>query len=247
MSDKLTGAHRIILIRVKIERAKEHLVQLVAEAEKFRGKNTYAVGPKYNPETGERRINRMEPLPIPNASFRLLAIAGDVIHNLRCALDHLAYQLVLAAGVPETEVSTKVGFPIFGSAEIYETAKVRKVQGMRPEAKEAIDRLKPYKGGNEQFWRLHKLDCTDKHHFLLAVGYDYLLQGVGFEGDWWLVANAPPFKGIFSTDMQDKSQLAVPETLGKTQVTQSDTLLETLHQLIEFVENLVFSFEPLLD
>ncbi len=118
---------------------------------------------------------------------------------------------------------------------------------MRPEAIEAIDRLKPYKGGNEPFWKLHKLDCTDKHHLLLAVGYDYLLQGVGFEGDWWLVANTPPFKGIFRTEMQHKSQLSVSETLIETEVTQGDALLPTLHQLFEFVKDLVLSFETLLD
>ena len=138
----LTAEDRLVLIRAKIERAKKHLIELEAEAAKFRDADSNVIGPQKNPETGDRTINHMHPVSVPLASFNILTTAGDVIQNLRSALDHLAYQLVLVAGVEPLKVSTNIGFPIFGSAEIYESAKIRKVQGMRPEAVKSIDSLK---------------------------------------------------------------------------------------------------------
>jgi len=42
--------------------------------------------------------------------FDALAAAGDIVHNLRSALDHLAFQLVLAGGhTPTTETAFPVG------------------------------------------------------------------------------------------------------------------------------------------
>jgi hypothetical protein len=83
-----------------------------------------------------------------------LAIAGDVIHNLRSAFDHLAYQLVCVGTGDEFPKNT--GFPIADSAKAYEEEKERrKVERMPPKAVEAIDFLKPYRSGNPPLWRIH--------------------------------------------------------------------------------------------
>ena len=242
----LSAKEKLILIRVKVERAKEHLRELESEAGRFRETYTYAVGPKMNLQTGKRSIDRFNPVKVRIASFKSLAIAGDIIQNLRSSLDHLAYQLSVV-GTPGVEPSEKVAFPICASAEIYESAKVRKVQGMRPEAVKAIDSLKPYKGGNDALWKLHKFNNIDKHHLLVTVGYDYLLQGTGFEGEFWLKADDPLFKGIFGPETDDDTQFSTDKSLGQTQVTEGDPLLPTLVQLVEFVDNLIGSFEPLLE
>ena len=34
---------------------------------------------------------------------------------------------------------------------------------------DAIDAAKPYKGGNDELWVLHRLDIADKHHALLTT------------------------------------------------------------------------------
>jgi hypothetical protein len=41
---------------------------------------------------------------------------------------------------------------------------------MRNTAIEAIDALKPYRGGNDVLWHLHELNNTDKHRLVLTVG-----------------------------------------------------------------------------
>jgi hypothetical protein len=41
---------------------------------------------------------------------------------------------------------------------------------MRQEAIDAIDATKPYAGGNDALWRIHKLNNVDKHRLLITVG-----------------------------------------------------------------------------
>jgi hypothetical protein len=238
----LSAKERLILVRVKIERAKKHLIEFQDEACKFRGCYTHVVGPKKNPTTGQRRIDRLNPVKVSRASFNLLAIAGDVIQNLRSALDHLANQLV-EVGNPGVEPSRTVGFPICQSAKKYENAKVKKLQGMRPDALKKIDALKPYKGGNDTLWKLHNFNNIDKHQALLTIGDDYLMQGVGFDGEFWVKADDPLFDGIFG--QMDKD--AVLETLETVQVGRPEPLLPALRQLVDFVDKLVGAFEPLLE
>jgi len=99
---------------------------------------------------------------------------GDALYNLRSALEHLAWQLVLANG--ETP-GTGTGFPILDlSAKDSDSLFNRKVRGMRNETVEAIARLKPYKGANNLLWLLHQLNGIDKHHELLGIGTAHVGQ-----------------------------------------------------------------------
>jgi hypothetical protein len=94
-------------------------------------------------------------------SLDTVTIAGDVIHNLRSALDYLAQQLIAvgmecAPIIPLTpEELRRIEFPIAETFEKYEAEKARKVKRMLPEALQAIDALKPYRAGNGALWRIH--------------------------------------------------------------------------------------------
>ena len=72
-------------------------------------------------------IARAEPIP-----DRIACLAGDAIHNLRSALNHLAYDLFLAGSGasqnPARHVSTQS--PIFSDAAEYKAKSPRKVKGM---------------------------------------------------------------------------------------------------------------------
>jgi hypothetical protein len=85
--DRLDADDRIILIRVKIERAKKHLRNLETELAEFGKKEFYAV--VTDPNSQLRQLGKYRILP-----FDALPAAGDIVHNLRSALDHLASQLV---------------------------------------------------------------------------------------------------------------------------------------------------------
>ena len=152
-------------IRRKVERAEQHIGELRAGVTAFNGTKPYAVGTKEDPHT--RRlvycITRAEEVP-PTIPL----IAGDALQNLRSALDHLAWQLV-----PPCNQNRQTAFPISDDLKKYETEKVGKVKGISTRAMEAIDKLKPYKGGNDVLWRLHRLNNIDKHRLLIAIGAAY--------------------------------------------------------------------------
>jgi hypothetical protein len=71
--------------RLKVERARSHIDALATEISRFSHSSPYLVviedsGPK---------LKRTSPIPGP-----VFTILGDAVHNLRSALDHLAYELV---------------------------------------------------------------------------------------------------------------------------------------------------------
>jgi hypothetical protein len=244
----MNAESRLILVRVKIERAKKHLLEFDALAESFNGLTHQIVVSNQDFSGGPFQMSGGVPdiREYPVASFPLVAVAGDIVQNLRSALDHLAYQLA-EVGTPSTTPSEWVAFPIVRDPKDYEAAKARKVQGMRPEAVKAIDDLKPYKGGNDPLWRLHELNNINKHRFNFTMFRNGLFLGDGFDGHYWLQAKDPLFSGITHPKMNEKIDFASNETLGESEIGKSEPLLPFLHQVYGFVDALVGDFLPHLE
>jgi hypothetical protein len=241
----MTADDRLILIRVKIERAKKHLIDLETELICFGQQDFHAFTTDKNAQTGQslEKFGKHRIRP-----FDALAAAGDVVHNLRSALDHLANQLVWVGSGKEP--SRRIEFPIAQDATTYEREKARKVEGMRPETIEAIDALKPYKGGNDALWKIHELDNIDKHRSLFTYANDSFLVA-----DWLrdvslfpynLKTNNPQFSGIYDSDVEKDLEFEIDEAVGNLQIPTGNALLPTLHQLVDFVDNLVVIFLPRL-
>src|SRR5436305_1929257 len=103
----LSSITRLESWRLKVERAEKHFKELEAEIRAFLASNPYEVAAKHDANVSEVvyyvAAARDTPAVLPG-------ICGDVLANLRGALDHLAYQLVSAgAGVGTKQ---KVYFPI---------------------------------------------------------------------------------------------------------------------------------------
>jgi hypothetical protein len=171
----MTVDERLALILTKVERAKEHINELEAEVRSFLDSKPYVIGTKHNPETRQLIYYLISVRETPP---NLAAITGDALQNLRSALDHLAYHLVLV-GTAKPGPFFHVYFPIADSATKYKAAKARSTQGMRPDAVKAIDAIKPYPGGNDTIWRLHKLNNVDKHRLLITVGSAFRNMDLG--------------------------------------------------------------------
>jgi hypothetical protein len=153
--------------RLKIERADEHIDNLDCAILRFRRKNPYTVIREDEPDSGDAiyRARVTATPPVYWATF-----AGDAAHNLRSALDLLIWQLVLAnSGTPGKHTM----FPIAENASDYKPGGGRYVSGICDDAKEVLDALKPYKGGNDALWRLHRLDANDKHQLLAVIAAAY--------------------------------------------------------------------------
>jgi hypothetical protein len=152
-------------IRLKIHRANEHLDNLQLDIGRFFKTDPYSFRIEGDPQTGECvcYLSRCDDIP-----SSVSIIAGDVIHNLRSALDYLAYQLV-KIGTRSRGPFVGIYFPIVDDSRELDPAIERKVKGAREEAKNAIRNVKPYKGGNTPLWQLHKLNIIDKHRLLVAA------------------------------------------------------------------------------
>lgn len=128
-----------------------------------------------------------EPLPlIFNAE------AGAYINAIRSSLDILANALVERYGIRIRE--EEVYFPVVGSAAIfagerYKGAKF--VQGLPAPERTIIETLKPYDGGNDLLWTLHRLDILRKHKRLLAIATNpgtFRITGWGLSDNFTRIA-----------------------------------------------------------
>ncbi|HXY43241.1 MAG TPA: hypothetical protein VEH29_03560 [Acidimicrobiales bacterium] len=141
-------------------------------------------------DQGWRHVYRVvNPPPI---GPQLSAIAGDCIHNLRCSLDHLVFELIRLNG---GEPSNNSGFPIRKSRCVWNRREEReeptplRIGGNIPrEALETIEAVQPYNGGyeGELLAILNNLDNVDKHRqlWLTATTAElaYVTDHAGFGG-----------------------------------------------------------------
>jgi hypothetical protein len=231
---------RLRLIRVKIERAYKHLHELEAAIMRLGELSLYSVSHERKSEAAKPSL---KVVPVHVYGFEIPAIAGDVVHNLRSALDHLAFQLVsvgVESGEVRTENWTDIQFPIFHSPDGNEPRKRRCIQGARREAIEAIDALKPYKNGNPALWLLRNLDNTDKHSFVLLIGENAIVGGISLQ------INNPYFATLdIAKDNQDVN-FTTHEAETEKPIVRPDALLPTLHKLAQLVSDIVTSFQPFL-
>lgn len=153
-------------VLVKAKWADDHIGHLNREIRNFLNTGPYIINSKKDPQTREYIFTFMGAEPFPRC---VPGLVGDILFNLRSALDHLAWQLV-RANRERPGIGTY--FPIVESLSTKKgTAQfARMVKGMRQETIEAIKRLKPCKGGNEKLWLLHELNRIDKHREILGIG-----------------------------------------------------------------------------
>ncbi len=150
--------------RIKMERASRHIAELATSALQFLGTNPFYLE-AHEAENGDLvTIVRIRSQVPPDWA----AIVGDAVHNMRSALDMVAWQLVEAAGgLPGRDTC----FPIGHASKAQSMAAInRSLGGATMKAAKLVKRLKPYQGGNAKLAQLHALDIVDKHRLVLVVG-----------------------------------------------------------------------------
>lgn len=166
--------------RLKLNRAKEHVDTLDQELRVFIESYSNRRPVEHTFDGTWHIICTDPPIhePLPP---RISLICGDIIHNIRCALDHLVWQLVLIDG---NEPDRWNSFPIYAKAEDFESrVKFPKDPKRSPlhgidlngEAWALIEREQPYNR-----WKLGKdpaghvlsglafMSNVDKHRTLMA-------------------------------------------------------------------------------
>jgi hypothetical protein len=155
-------SHPLDGCRAKIVRAGDHLETLDREARRFVEDHTYRFDLEQDPDTGHILVvvhsTRQPPVQPPS---RLSVIVGDVLHNLRSALDHLVWQLAIIGTGPKEPLNQ---FPIFDTPEKFKEKCERYLHGVRPEHRATIETYQPYHGGNGlALGVIATLNDIDKH------------------------------------------------------------------------------------
>ncbi len=164
---------------VKLFRALQHLETLDAEIQGWLETEPYSVVDQFEPQQG-MNVVRAQITSQPPSEWG--ALVGDVVHNLRSALDHLAYALAesyTGAPLPD-DIARSSEFPIFDSAADFSERKrngrptarsgLHKIRGVDPSVQAIIEGLQPYHGGDHaRLAVLRDLSNRDKHReFVLS-------------------------------------------------------------------------------
>ena len=171
--------------RLPFARSKEHVNRLREDI--FGGfiesdPAPYEVVTEFDPKSGEGAF-RVRVIKEPNVRWGI--VIGEIGHNLRAALDGLAWQLAL---LEHTEPFPRTGFPIYilGRTKrkdrggnllphFWGTRHGRRLLTDVPKRFWArIEAAQPYKRGNggrlNPLFLVHEMNNTDKHKLLLVVG-----------------------------------------------------------------------------
>lgn len=101
-------------VRQKLIRAREHLETFQSDVTSYAASDPYRIVRKFEdhiPEkSGRPGLTWRAKVDAP-PSLLLAVIAGDCLHNLRSALDHLAWALVLENGGEPSDTNPKTQFP----------------------------------------------------------------------------------------------------------------------------------------
>jgi len=168
---------KVLDLMVKVDRAYKHLVDFQLEVSRFFGPPfPYEIISEDDSQAEERTYYLRVHKEIPP---EFSALIGDIAHNLRSALDHLAWHLVQIGPVFPKAKDRDIYFPIFEDASEYGKGKMRKIRGMSDAAIQAIDDIKPYGRldksnpmagiGNLAVYWLTAINLQDKHRLLIPA------------------------------------------------------------------------------
>lgn len=180
---------------------------------------------------------------------------------------------VVANGGEPDQIRTE--FPVWRSESHFKSSRPGNAKGISKEALDVLYELKPYKGGNDNLWQLHKLDIVDKHRLLLAVACGFqsftppntlkahLASDPNFPGD---VDEMPDFLPIgirpadsivvekgavllgapLEDESHDDTRFNLEVALYEPESKPGEPLLKALHGLCDFTDEILNRFAALL-
>jgi hypothetical protein len=161
--------------RAKLTRAQEHFDTLRTELASYASQNPVTFASQHNMETNQallEYIYTVDKLIPPPDHWSLLI--GDLVHNLRSALDHGAWSLVCAEKGEDfaEQHANDVSFPICSNPERF--AKKFVVKQATAVQVEALRSAQPFIWQKQEIeidalWVLHRMSIVDKHRELHVV------------------------------------------------------------------------------
>lgn len=213
---------------LKVQRAKRHIQELTDVIDTWNRESP----PEWNfelkhSENGEFAVKFDAHLPAIPKVFG--AIIGDIIHNLRAALDLMATALVIKTGGN----GAGVYFPFADDqTNLDDMIKRRNFHRAGDRAVDLLKTLEPYKGGNLLLRAIHDLDVDDKHRNIIEQMKQNTSPVIQFR------------EGKLPTVAPD-SESPTTLTLGKDSPLAEREIIQTLHEMVELVEGIIEAFAAL--
>ncbi|HIF9115501.1 TPA: hypothetical protein ACX6O9_000063 [Photobacterium damselae] len=150
---------------LKIKRAEKHYSEL---ANLLATRKAYRYFVETNFKTGMRAtFSKKDQGVVDEAAV----IIGDVVHNLRAAIDHIYWDCTSEFAKSDGE-RRNIQFPITSNKEAFDKS-IRPGLPVRVSElfADALGELKPYReNGNNLLCAIHDLDVMDKHKLLIPTG-----------------------------------------------------------------------------
>lgn len=199
----------------------------------------------------QKFVNQSVPL-------RPRVLAGEIIHHLRSAFDHVAWQL--SSADLQAKCPTKIEFPVFkdrpklcGIKKKAISGYCRKVEGITsPSALARIHNLQPHlrdDPSRDPLWLIHYMDIIDKHRELVLavligqvnISANAEIPGIGVMMPWEIKPRAVRHTGP-PTKVEMKVKMSAQITFGEFSGRKDPSLIPTLQNFLRFTIDAVESF-----
>jgi len=170
----------------KLERARDHLIDLKRRADAFFKTNPARIEGQYNADRSEFSFYfRVDHEPPEYMSL----IIGDVLTNLAASLDHVIYEIAAKT----TSRPEKTGFPIWIDAKVFKSDAGTKLKGLPKGVWDAVQKFQPYVATakdpkQDPLWTLKTFNNWDKHQAVHVV----VAQPMGAIFHPWIVDDFQP-------------------------------------------------------
>lgn len=185
MAEDFRGPH------LKLSRAEHHIIELRELVKAFSRKQLYEAIANRDIQPGYLTLIARQKEPFSHDEFS--PIIGDVIHNLRDALDLAACVLMRNAGRSDQRVS----FPTGETVDHFRQAIANAAKDKRPFPDPIVTiletRIQPYGGGRNGLLRtLHNLAVQDRHRLVVPVVLGFLRIELESQGQIFPLVNIDP-------------------------------------------------------
>jgi len=167
--------------RLKIERANKHIADVKSLLSTLA--SSYVSTIELNPQPPYNEAIKHDICNRDKLVAELALLTGDAVHNLKCALDYAWI------GIVERLIPSALGdftnFPVRSTEDQLKAAlKGLQINSCAPALFDRIVRdIRPYNGGNDSIWAIHRLDILDKHKLLIPVIEFVAITGIEVENE----------------------------------------------------------------
>jgi hypothetical protein len=222
----------------RVARADKHLGDLRREINNLYRAQENSVRCDFDPDPPHKlRQVTFENLPLPPMTIGILI--GEVLYNLRSALDYLVFALARHdSGCPQEFTQ----FPIVDKRKDFRSdTTAKRLRGINPAHVAAIERLQPY-NGVKWIKTLRDFSNTDKHREFVVVGGD--VNAVAYTREITPNFEVLPYP-VRGAPHPAMGQVDVKiDFTGRVQFDDGTPILETLAELVVKVKDTLVAFQP---